>query len=274
MTSTVNHILKNARKSELLSEEEERSLFAKYKFGSKEERKIAFERLVQANMRLVVSIAKDYLNAKVPFEDLIQEGNLGLITAIERFDPNMGTKLSTYASYWIRQRIKRYLEKNAQIQTVSSYTLRNATKVKNAYNMLKHNGGEKAIEEEIAKLLNIDKEKARKYLYLKFETVSLQDPVHDTDSLKQEDVISIREEQSIEDVVIQDYYKEVLQQFLQTLKEKDREIFELYYGINGKREHTLEEIGFIHGVSRERIRQIVKKIEKLLKDYIQKAQIL
>lgn len=241
----------------LLTAEEELDLAVQAERGG-EEGEAAKNRLVECNLRLVVFNARHYRSLGVPVEDLIQEGNIGLIRAIEKFDYRMGYKLSTYATWWIRQSMARAVadqSRNIRLPVHMSDTL---SKYRRTRNQLLQELGREPKEEEIAEAAGMTIEKVRDCSVLSSDTVSLNTTVNEDESTVLMDMITDESQQSQEDNVIRNELTDALYNALDTLTERERDILKCRFGFDGS-PMTLEELGRKYRVSRERIRQIEKK---------------
>ncbi len=256
----VKAYLRDIGKIELLSNEEEKELAERILAGDKEAKK----RLSEANLRLVVSIAKKYMNRGLQFLDLIQEGNLGLIKAVEKFDPSKGFKFSTYATWWIRQAITRAIADQARTIRIPVHMVETINKVKRAKAQLTAENEKEPRPEEIAKLLDMDVEKVREIIRVSQEPVSLETPIGEEEDSHLGDFIKDEDQAAPEDAVGNMILHDLISEVLDTLTEREAEVIRLRYGLADGRCHTLEEVGQQFDVTRERIRQIeVKAIRKL-----------
>lgn len=262
---SVRLYLREIGKIPLLSPEEEAELAQKVIKGDKK----AKDKLAEANMRLVVSIAKRYSGRGLDFLDLIQEGNTGLLRAVEKFDPSKGFKFSTYATWWIRQAITRAIADQARTIRIPVHMVETINKVLRATRKLTQELNREPTVEEIAKEMDMEPEKIEYVMKIKQDIASLDQSVgrdgDDEDSVLG-DFVEDEERISPEDSAANQILKEQLASIISTLSEREQKIIKLRFGIGGGRPHTLEEVGAEFSVTRERIRQIeAKALSKLRK---------
>lgn len=263
---SVRLYLREIGKIPLLTPEEEADLAERIVKGDKK----AKDKMVEANMRLVVSIAKRYGGRGLDFLDLIQEGNTGLLRAVEKFDPDKGFKFSTYATWWIRQAITRAIADQARTIRIPVHMVETINKVLRMTRKLTTELNREPTNEEIAKALDMEPDKIDYVMRIKQDIASLDASVgregDDEDSVLG-DFVEDEERDSPEDSAANQILKEQLAEIIATLSEREQKIIRLRFGIGGGRPHTLEEVGNEFAVTRERIRQIeAKALSKLRKN--------
>ncbi len=270
----VRMYLKEIGKVPLLSANEEIELAKRMQDGDEEAKK----RLAEANLRLVVSIAKRYVGRGMLFLDLIQEGNLGLIKAVEKLDYTKGFKFSTYATWWIRQAITRAIADQARTIRIPVHMVETINKLIRIKRQLLQELGRDATPEEIALEMEMEPDKVREILKIAQEPVSLETPIGEEEDSHLGDFIPDDEVQAPSDVATFTLLKEQLSSVLHTLTDREQKVLRLRFGLDDGRARTLEEVGKEFDVTRERIRQIeAKALRKLrhpsrskkLKDYLE-----
>ena len=262
MTEPLKIYLKEIGRIPLLTAEEELELGRQIAEGDTEAR----QKMEEANLRLVVAVAKHYAGKGMQFMDLIQEGNIGLMRAVEKFDYTKGSKFSTYAVWWIKEAILRALDSQSREIRVPVRVAQNMNKISKTERKMEQTLGREVAAEEIAKELHMTTEEVeRMQSYIK-NPVSLETPVGDEENSNLEDFIEDTQEPTPEEAVAALVQKEEVQEMLSTLTEKEQKILRLRYGLEDGNVHTLEETGQILGVTRERIRQLESRaLEKLRK---------
>ena len=265
--------LKEIGRVPLLTPEEEIELAMRIIDGDE----YAKKRLSEANLRLVVSIAKRYVGRGMQFLDLIQEGNLGLIKAVEKFDYTKGFKFSTYATWWIRQAITRAIADQARTIRIPVHMVETINKVKKVSSQLLHKNGHEPVAEEVAAELDMPVDKVREIMRVAQEPVSLETPIGEEEDSHLGDFIPDDNVPVPAEAAAQTLLKEQLDEVLDTLTEREQKVLRLRFGMNDGRARTLEEVGKEFDVTRERIRQIeAKALRKLrhpsrsrkLRDYL------
>ncbi len=252
--------LKDIGRVPLLSPEEEIELAIRIENNDKEAKEI----LTKANLRLVVSIAKKYVGRGMMFLDLIQEGNLGLIKAVDKFDHSKGFKFSTYATWWIRQSITRAIADQGRTIRIPVHMVETINKVKKASNMLLHRDGKEPTPEDIAKELGLGVDKVREILRISQEPVSLETPIGEEEDSHLGDFIPDEDALSPADAAAMTFLKTKVNEVLETLTPREAEVLRLRFGLGEGTPQTLEEVGKAFNVTRERIRQIeAKALRKL-----------
>ena len=252
--------LKEIGRVPLLTPEEEINLALRINDGDEAAKK----RLSEANLRLVVSIAKRYLGRGMQFLDLIQEGNLGLIKAVEKFDYTKGFKFSTYATWWIRQAITRAIADQARTIRIPVHMVETINKVKKVSSQLLHTNGHEPSADEISEELDMPVDKVREIMRVAQEPVSLETPIGEEEDSHLGDFIPDDEAPAPQDAASHTLLKEQLADVLDTLTPREEKVLRLRFGLEDGRSRTLEEVGKEFNVTRERIRQIeAKALRKL-----------
>lgn len=269
----VRMYLKEIGKVPLLSSEDEIELAKKIELGDEESK----QRLTEANLRLVVSIAKRYVGRGMQFLDLIQEGNLGLIKAVEKFDYRKGYKFSTYATWWIRQAITRAIADQARTIRIPVHMVETINRLVRVSRQLLQELGREPVPEEIAARADMQVERVREIMKVSQEPVSLETPIGEEEDSHLGDFIQDDQVAVPADAATFTMLHEQLMEVLDTLTEREQKVLKLRFGLNDGRPRTLEEVGKEFNVTRERIRQIeAKALRKLrhpsrskkLKDYL------
>ena len=269
----VRMYLKEIGKISLLSLDEELALSKRVEEGDEEAKKT----LAESNLRLVVSIAKRYVGRNLSFLDLIQEGNIGLMKAVDKFDASKGYKFSTYATWWIRQAITRAIADQAKTIRVPVHMVETINKLKRIQRQMTLEINREPTEEELAKKMGTTEEKVREIFKISQDPLSLETPIGEEDDSHLGDFLKDESSMSPEEYAINEVLKDEIQEVLCTLTPREEEVLKLRFGLKGGTCHTLEEVGNMFGVTRERIRQIeAKALRKLrhpsrsrkLKDYL------
>ncbi|MBO8126038.1 MAG: RNA polymerase sigma factor RpoD [Firmicutes bacterium] len=256
----VRMYLKEIGRVPLLTAEEEVELAKRIQEGDESARR----RLAEANLRLVVSIAKRYVGRGMLFLDLIQEGNLGLIKAVEKFDYSKGYKFSTYATWWIRQAITRAIADQARTIRIPVHMVETINKLIRVNRKLLQELGRDPTPEEIAKEMGLTEERVREILKISQEPVSLETPIGEEEDSHLGDFIEDEDSPAPAEAASYSMLKEQLEEVLDTLTPREKKVLRLRFGLDDGRARTLEEVGKVFGVTRERIRQIeAKALRKL-----------
>lgn len=273
----VRMYLKEIGKIPLLTAEEEIALCKRMEEGSAQEQEEAKNKLAEANLRLVVSIAKRFMGRGMALLDLIQEGNLGLIKAVEKFDYQKGFKFSTYATWWIRQAITRAIADQARTIRIPVHMVETINRTIRVSRQLLQEYGREPKPEEIAKVMDLPVERVREILKISQEPVSLETPVGEEDDSHLGDFIQDNNIPVPAEEAAYTLLREQLEEVMQTLTEREQKVIRLRYGLGDGRPRTLEEVGKEFNVTRERIRQIEAKAlrklrhpsrSRILKDYL------
>ena len=269
----VRMYLKEIGKISLLSLDEELALSKRVEEGDEEAKRL----LAESNLRLVVSIAKRYVGRNLSFLDLIQEGNIGLMKAVDKFDASKGYKFSTYATWWIRQAITRAIADQAKSIRVPVHMVETINKLKRIQRQMTLELNREPTEAELAKKMNTTEEKVREIFKISQDPLSLETPIGEEDDSHLGDFLKDESSMSPEEYAINEVLKDEIEEVLCTLTPREEEVLKLRFGLKGGTCHTLEEVGNMFGVTRERIRQIeAKALRKLrhpsrsrkLKDYL------
>lgn len=261
-TPSLDKYLHEIGKEELLNAEQEVELASKIKKGDQ----IALDRLVKANLRFVVSVSKQYQNQGLSLPDLINEGNLGLIKAAQRFDETRGFKFISYAVWWIRQSILQALAEQARIVRLPLNKIGSINKINRAFAELEQKFEREPSVQEIAQALEIAPEEVKESLKSSNRHVSMDAPITQDDEVTLYDVMLSQDSPSPDKGLLTDSLRKEIERALNTLTYREANIIRLYFGLNGRHAHTLEEIGEEFNLTRERVRQIKEKAIKRLKN--------
>jgi len=254
--------LKEINRIPLLTQDEEYNLALRAKKGDE----LARKKLIEGNLRFVVNVAKKYQNQGIPLNDLINEGNIGLMTAVEKFEPDMGYHFISYAVWWIRQSIVKALCEKSRAVRLPLNRTNELMQIKKAQKSLMHENGREATSGEIGDLTGLEPELVKDLLAISREMVSLDSPMTNGDKDSQSTFGDFVEDDSPspEDRLLESSLKEDINVVLGSLSKKERDVIELRFGLNGRTPMSLKEIGELYNLTKERIRQIEKKaLERL-----------
>ena len=260
-TDPVRQYLREIGRVSLLDAEEEVELAKRYEKADKR----AKDKLTEANLRLVVSIAKKYINRGLSLLDLIQEGNQGLIRAVEKYDWRKGFKFSTYATWWIRQAITRAIADQARTIRIPVHMVETINKLYRTSRRLMQELGREPTAEEIGEELELEPDRVREIFKIAQEVTSLETPVGEDEESILGDFIPDESQLSPVDQASKQLLKDHLDEVLATLSDREARVLKLRFGLEGNKQMTLEEVGKVFGVTRERIRQIEAKALRKLK---------
>ena len=248
---------------DLICAEEEVELAKRIKKGDKD----ALEKMITANLRFVVSVAKQYQNQGLSLPDLINEGNLGLIKAAQRYDETRGFKFISYGVWWIRQAILQALAEQARIVRLPLNKIGSITRINKTFNRLEQEYQREPTSDEVAFLLETSSEVVEDALKVSSHHVSMDAPIHDEDGNSLYDVILNEDSPSPDLGLMKTSLSNEIDRTLSTLGEREADVIRYFYGLCGHRQHTLEEIGDEFGLTRERVRQIKEKTIKKMKNH-------
>ena len=260
-TGTLDKYLSDIAKEHLLTADEEVELAQRIKDGDQ----VALDKLVRANLRFVVSVAKQYQNQGLSLQDLINEGNLGLVKAAQRFDETRGFKFISYAVWWIRQSILQAVAEQARIIRLPMNQVGAMAKMKKAISILEQKLERRPTTKEIADVIGMDEDKVEQLLSLNTRHVSTDAPLDDSDDANFLDIFVQDDEVETDAAVEQESTSKAIRHSLDMLSEKERTILRMYFGLGTPREYSLEEIAMKLDISRERTRQIRDRALKRLK---------
>jgi len=261
-TLSLDKYLHEIGKVELLSAEKEVELAKRIKRGDRE----ALETLIKANLRFVVSVSKQYQNQGLSLPDLINEGNLGLIKAAERFDETRGFKFISYAVWWIRQSILQALAEQARIVRLPLNKIGSINKINKVFNKLEQEFQREPTIEEIAEIMDVKPDLIEDSMNSSGSHVSMDAPLRDEEGNNLYDVMLNEDSPKPDEELMDNSLRQEIERSLATLGEREAEILRYYFGLKGYQQHTLEEIGDEFGLTRERVRQIKEKAIKKLKN--------
>ena len=262
-TLSLDKYLHEIGKVELITSDEEVELAKKIKRGDKE----ALEKLIKANLRFVVSVAKQYQNQGLSLPDLINEGNLGLIKAAQRYDETRGFKFISYGVWWIRQSILQALAEQARIVRLPLNKIGSITRINKTFSRLEQEYQREPTAEEVAFLLETSSDIVEDTLKVSSHHISMDAPIHDEDGSNLYDVLLNEDSLSPDKGLMTVSLRKEIERTLSTLGEREAEVIRYFFGLSGHRQHTLEEIGDEFGLTRERVRQIKEKTIKKMRNH-------
>lgn len=266
VSDPIRKYLKEISKVDLLTADEEIDLSKRIKDGDMD----AKQQLCEANLRLVANIAKRYVGHGMPYLDLIQEGNIGLMKAVEKFDHTLGYKFSTYATWWIRQAITRAIADQSRVIRVPVHMVDNIYKLNKAQKKILQECGREATMDELAEELNLSKDKIKQIMKAAQGTISMNTPVGEEEDTTLGDFIP-DDGLTPDERAIETGMKEEVKKVLDSLTDREKQVITLRFGLEDGRERTLEEVGQRFGVTRERVRQIEKKALNKLRAPVKRA---
>lgn len=261
-TLSLDKYLHEIGKVDLVTAEEEVELAKRIKKGDKE----ALETLIKSNLRFVVSVAKQYQNQGLSLPDLINEGNLGLIKAAQRYDETRGFKFISYAVWWIRQSILQALAEQARIVRLPLNKIGSITRINKTFSRLEQEYQREPTPEEVAFLLETSAEVVEDALKVSNHHISMDAPIYDEEGSNMYDVLLNEDATSPDKGLMNVSLCKEIERSLSTLNEREADVIRYYFGLSGHRQHTLEEIGLEFGLTRERVRQIKEKTIKKMRN--------
>jgi RNA polymerase primary sigma factor len=271
LASNAYHLyLHEIGKVKLLTAEEEIAIVKRIKRGDKEAR----EHMIKANLRLVVKIAREYEGMGLPLLDLINEGNIGLMKGVDRFDPKKGAKFSTYASLWIKQAIRRALTNLSKTIRLPVHVMEKLSRIRKSEVKLHETLDREPTDEEVAKDLKLNVRRVRQYREAAKAPVSLDSPIGDDDSASVSEVVADTSAAAPFDQMVNSTDNEMLREVLGTLNEREGKILAMRFGLDDDQPRTLEELGEHFGLTRERIRQIQEQALRKMRQLIEKRDTL
>ncbi len=262
-TLSLDKYLLEISKVDLISANEEVELAKKIRKGDN----VALETLIKANLRFVVSVAKQYQNQGLSLPDLINEGNLGLIKAAQRYDETRGFKFISYGVWWIRQSILQALAEQARIIRLPLNKIGSITRINKTFNRLEQEFQREPTPEEVATLLNTSPEIVEDALRVSSHHISMDAPIYDDEVNNLYDVLLNEDSLSPDKALMKVSLCKEIERTLSTLTEREADVIRYYFGLNGKSQHTLDEIGDEFGLTRERVRQIKEKTIKKMRNH-------
>ncbi len=266
---TIKAYLKQIRKTPLLTAKEEKALSRRIKKGDQ----IARQKMIRANLRLVINIAKRYIHLGMPLMDMIEEGNIGLMRAVDKFNPRKGYRFSTYAAWWIKQSITRAISEQVKMIRTPAYLNELLVRWKKTSERLSQKLNRQPSNEEIAKKMKLSKSKAELVMsWLATQTSSLDAPIGEDGTTQVSDLIEDEEAKSPDADITRIMIRQNLDSLLGMMSDREKKILDMRFGLEGGKTHTLAEVAKKIGVSRERVRQIEEQALKKLRKFINLRQ--
>lgn len=265
---TLSQYMKEIGDTDLLSREQERELSVRIQQGDEEARDL----MIRANLRLVVKIANDYSQYGLPLADLVSEGNIGLMKAVERFDPDKGGKLSTYGAWWIKQGIKRALANQTKTIRLPAHLVEKIARMRRLQHKMTDELGRDPTHRELAERMEVDEKTISHWKTVSLKPTSLNAPVGEDDGADFSEIIGDDQAANPFDALNEQQLQQELKDLLHRLDEREQDILARRYGLKGRNSETLEDVGRRHRITRERVRQIQNSAILKLRDMMQEGE--